>query len=580
MICDVQDEIRARSLGDCDESHSAWSLPFDNFFGDDFLCLTFTTKGFLSYRLAKVKQWLLIVSDAKERRLRRSHASLQLGYYLRERYANTHFSLSEGVGQGMDWFRVARQLNNIRGAYEYAIALAGTIGVHIEFDPRIDSLPRVREPTAQRSASGLTSLVVSKEIGNAWAAAAKALPGHMQRGFDGWVEQDFIAGLACIVNYLALLPSGRGLSGRDSQGAASERLDALSWLKPAWNRLIRAYALYKSDCGELESDLFHQQHIVFNRLRSAIDGPETETTTNLTSTPEGKSGRDSLIVISSSIPSSTDRGDNEYLKQYAVLREPLPFRELPSMNQLYGLRDRLLAEFPWAPDVVMAVVGELIARKRHGATRLGMSPLLLVGPTGTGKTRFAQRLAQELGTPNTVINLAGMSDVKQLKGVTRGWSSNRPSRFLEFMLQTRVPNPMFILDEIDKAKGYSGHGGDPQEALLDLLEPGNARRYHDIYLMAECDLSHCLHVATSNSIENLPDPLLNRLRPVFFPPPGPEHTELIATGILRDLETQWNLPSGVLELDNFAIGSLRALSPRQMRRAVVSILAKDTSLLM
>src|SRR3546814_14944803 len=95
---------------------------------------------------------------------------------------------------------------------------------------------------------------------------------------------------------------------------------------------------------------------------------------------------------------------------------------------------------------------------------------------------LAQRLGGLLGTPNTVINLAGMSDGKLLKGVTRGWASNRPSRMLEFIQQAKVANPLFVLDEIDKAGGGYSNGGDPQDALLDLLEPGNAKRYQDIYL--------------------------------------------------------------------------------------------------
>src|SRR5690606_2620616 len=123
--------------------------------------------------------------------------------------------------------------------------------------------------------------------------------------------------------------------------------------------------------------------------------------------------------------------------------------------------------------------------------------------------------------------LAGMTDVKVLKGVTRGWASNRTSRIVEIIQQTRVPNPLFILDEIDKAHSGSSNGGDPQDALLDLLEPGNAKRYMDVYLMAECDLSSCLYIATANSLEAISEPLLSRLRPVLFPTPGPEHAGAI-----------------------------------------------------
>ena len=77
---------------------------------------------------------------------------------------------------------------------------------------------------------------------------------------------------------------------------------------------------------------------------------------------------------------------------------------------------------------IAITMSEMFARKIHGSKRLGMQPVLLVGSPGTGKTRFAQRLSVLLGTPSTVINMSGMTDVKVLKGVTRGWATNRPSR--------------------------------------------------------------------------------------------------------------------------------------------------------
>lgn len=134
---------------------------------------------------------------------------------------------------------------------------------------------------------------------------------------------------------------------------------------------------------------------------------------------------------------------------------------------------------------------------------------------------------------------------------------------------------MFILDEIDKAGAASLNGGDPQEALLDLLEPGNARRYQDIYLMTECDLSHCLYIATCNSLLTIPDALLSRLSPVLFPAPGPEHAEVILNGILRDIETTWDLPPSTLRLSTWEAEPLRGLSPREMRRAVMTLLGDN-----
>ncbi len=140
------------------------------------------------------------------------------------------------------------------------------------------------------------------------------------------------------------------------------------------------------------------------------------------------------------------------------------------------------------------------------------------------------------------------------------------------MLQTKTANPFFILDEVDKTGCYGGHGGDPQEALLDLLEPGNAARYSDVYLMTECDLSHCMYIGTSNSLERLPEALLSRLRIVYFPEPGPEHSNVIVAGMVSDLERAWRLPEGTISLGNREKACLVGLPPRQMRHALVDML--------
>jgi len=259
------------------------------------------------------------------------------------------------------------------------------------------------------------------------------------------------------------------------------------------------------------------------------------------------------------------------LEEYEKLRRPLSFVELPSLDQIQWIWQQLLTEFPWATEAVTTIMNDLMARKLHGARRLGMMPILLVGVPGCGKTRFAQRMGDLLQSPSLVLNLAGMSDVKTLKGVTRGWASARPSRIVEFILQTSVPNPIVLLDEVDKT-GRLGTGGDPQEALLDLLEPGNAARYQDIYLMASCDLSHCLYILTSNSLARLSAPLKSRLRPVYFPAPGPEHAPVIIHGVVRTLEKAWNLPEGTITLTPADHQALTGLAPRQVRFELINLL--------
>lgn len=216
-----------------------------------------------------------------------------------------------------------------------------------------------------------------------------------------------------------------------------------------------------------------------------------------TSSPEANKH---VAVLKEAIPISGDKFEQEILKLYASLQQRLSLTPLPALAELYGIESKLLEEFPWAQDAISTILSDLLARRRSGSVRLGLATILLAGPLGSGKTRFALRLSSLLGSPNSVLNLAGMSDSKLIKRCTRGWADARPSKIVKSIQQTGSANLFFVLDEIDKL-GRSGLREDPQAALLDLLELGNARRYMDIFLVAQCGLSHCMYIATANSFQ-------------------------------------------------------------------------------
>lgn len=538
--------------------------PLNNFFGDDLLTLLYRN-GDTSVALSRIQKQLKVVSDGNQPRHSRAAAAVRLGRFVQGRVHDSDGSF--GSSSSKQWFALARSLNSVVGALELANTLLAERNLHVELDLNTDPLPRLLD---KREDSKRASTGVDHNVTKAWYEGARVATRHRQRGFSGWDDEAFRCALECIVNYFTLPPSATRFASRTND-ALEVRRHALQWIKPLWNALILAAAKHHYETDTFHAALVEQQLAVLSWLDELERNPQA-TRLNAPAAPSAP-GANQAIVISGNIPTSTDKADNDYLKTYEILRHPMAFRELGSIDDLRHVQAKLQAEFPWATQAIAVVMSELFARKRHGANRLGMGPVLLVGTPGTGKTRFAQRLSDLLGTPSTVINLAGMSDVKLLKGVTRGWSSNRPSRMVEFIAQSKVPNPLFILDEIDKAGPSYSNGGDPQEALLDLLEPGNARRYQDIYLMTECDLSHCLYIATCNSLKALPDPLLSRLHPVIFPAPGPEHAEVIVKGILRDLESSWGLPGGTLSLTAFELDYLRGLSPREMRRAAIEMLA-------
>ena len=540
--------------------------PLGNFFGDDFLMLLYHSTDACRPMLTSVKTNLQTVGDRVEPRHQRAQAAVMLGRFVREHYGSAYGE--PGKSSPKQWFDLARQLNSVVGTHELANTLLAEREWEVKFDLDRDPLPRLMRVSDDLTRPAPTA---THELTEAWFLGARVTTRHLQRRFSGWTREDFHCALACIVNYLTLLPSRRtAVSGE----AVAQRQAALRWLKPVWNRLINVTSDHHLVQNGYRAALIEQQLAVFAWLDELERNPEAVRDT-FTPSASLKPSSGELVVVKGEIPKSSDRAENDYLKTFDVLREPMSFRPLPSLQTLGEVRATLEAEFPWAKEAITVVMSELMVRKRHGAVRLGITPTLLAGTPGTGKTRFAQRLSELLGSPNTVINLAGMSDVKVLKGVTRGWSNNRPSRMVEFIMQTRVPNPMFILDEIDKAGAASLNGGDPQEALLDLLEPGNAQRYQDIYLMSECDLSHCLYIATCNSLQSIPDALLSRLSPVLFPAPGPEHAAVILEGILRDIENSWGLPATTLTLSSWEAEQLRGLSPREMRRAVMALLANE-----
>jgi hypothetical protein len=556
----------------------AFEAPLNNFFDDDFLTLLYLGTGPCSPELARVKAQLSVAADGKAPRHERAEAALAVGRFVQAREPEAP---AAGCGnRPIEWFALSRQLGSVVGALALANAQLAKCHLRVIFDIETDPLPQLVSETLSAHSED-EDRTVNMEVARAWNLGARVALRHVQRRFSGWDKEAFRCALACVVNYLTF--SARR---RFSYAPLADRRVALVWLKPLWNRLIEAAPACERDPEACRTALIEQRQAVLLHLDAQEDQsvpppllsgrtPASDRTprrkVEVLSPPKGNQ----VVVVPGVIAESSDRSERDILKHYERLRQPLDLMPLPERAELEAIRQTLAGEFPWAREALSVVMSDLLGRRRHGVVRLGFAPVLLVGTPGTGKTRFAQRLSDLLGTPNTVINLAGMSDVKVLKGVTRGWASNRPSRMVEFICQTEVANPMFVLDEVDKAgSGYS-NGGNPQEALLDLLEPGNARRYQDIYLMTECDLSHCLYIATSNSLARLPEPLLSRLRPVFFPAPGPEHTEVIVRGVLGDMERAWGLPAGALSVTERQMACLRGLPPRRVRRALLAIFGDE-----
>ncbi len=196
------------------------------------------------------------------------------------------------------------------------------------------------------------------------------------------------------------------------------------------------------------------------------------------------------------------------LRTYIETLLELPWRKYSRDNNDISHAEKILNEDHYGLEKVKERVLEYLAVRMLTKEASG-SILCLVGPPGTGKTSIARSVARALGKKYVRISLGGVRDEAEIRGHRRTYVGAMPGRLAEGLRQAGVGNPLMLLDEIDKVS--SDYKGDVSSALLEVLDGEQNVKFRDHYVETPLDLSKVLFIATANTTQTIPAPLLDRM---------------------------------------------------------------------
>jgi ATP-dependent Lon protease len=275
------------------------------------------------------------------------------------------------------------------------------------------------------------------------------------------------------------------------------------------------------------------------------------------------------------LKSSGQSAEGNVIRTYLELIAALPWNERADATvDVRAIGEKLDDDHLGLDDVKRRILEHMAVQQLSGNPRGTI--LALVGPPGVGKTSLGQSVAEAIGRPLVRVALGGVRDEAEIRGHRRTYVGALPGRIVNALRKAKVRNPVILLDEIDKLS--SGYGGNPEAALLEVLDPEQNSKFTDHYLEHPFDLSEVMFIATANTLDTLSAPLRDRLEIVEVT----GYTELEKLGIARrhlvpKRARESGVPDGVAVLDD---DTLRLIISQYTREAGVRQLDREITRVM
>lgn len=253
-------------------------------------------------------------------------------------------------------------------------------------------------------------------------------------------------------------------------------------------------------------------------------------------------GSEPYVTICQEISGVGSNGE-EFVRTYDMVTRPLPLAGGGvSPEHFHAV---LVEEFPWLKEAIDLIRDDLRLVHAGGMRRFQFRPLVVHGPAGIGKSRFARRMADLARVGYRYVSAGGMAGGNEFAGTGRSAEDPHPSTPVLAIYRSNTANPIVFVDEIDKID-HDKRGGTLEDALLAVLEAETAKRYFDECLQAQVDLSFVSYFFAVNDVHSLNPIMKDRMRVVSVKRPPPSSFPVILRGIMDEVSRDYAIPRHLL----------------------------------